>query len=394
MPSSPHTPPLLTLAYRPLFLGGTLFSIVALGWWVHFWLNPFDWQPYGGAVWWHAHEMLFGFGVAIVSGFLLTTVASWTGVKALQGWPLLALAMVWLLGRLLVAFGGGLPEGVVMAADLLYLLLASAAMAYPIIRSRRWRHLVFLPMLITMTLLNGLSHWAIITDNTALAMQSLHATIFAFIWIIAFLGGRVLPAFTANSTNYLKAPPAVWLDITSITTIILMLIIALTGFTNTPSWLLLAVAALGAVANSWRFLRWGILHSRGVPLLWSLHLSYAFIPLGFIALVLYSIGWTANLSAALHSFTVGAMGGMILAMISRITLGHTGRPLEPPRMMTLAYIAILTATVARVLLPAALPSQAHWAIAIAGILWIVAYLIYLLYYAHMLVSPNVESDPV
>lgn len=391
MPSTHHTLPLLSLAFRPLFLGGTLFSVVALGWWVYFWLNPFNWQPYGGALWWHAHEMLFGFGVAIVSGFLLTSVAAWTGVKPLHGWLLLTLVLVWLLGRLLVAFGGALPGEMVMAGDLLYPLLASAAMAYPIIRSRRWRHMAFLPILLTMTLLNGLSHWAIITGDAALAMQSLDATIFAFVWIIAFLGGRILPAFTANSTNYPKAQPLAWLDITSITTIVLLLIIAGIGFANTPSWLLLAVAILGTMANGWRFLRWGMPYSLGIPLLWSLHLSYAFIPLGFIALTLYSLGWMDNLSAALHSFTVGSMGGMILAMISRITLGHTGRPLEPPRIITLAYIAILLAAVIRVGVYAALPSHASWGIAVAGGLWVAAYSLYLLYYSRMLVSPNLDS---
>ena len=111
-------PPIMRLAFRPLFLGGTLFSILAISWWAYFWLNPFNWQPYGGPVWWHGHEMLFGFGAAIVVGFLLTAVQSWTGVPGLKGNKLGVLAGAWLLGRLLIAFGGALPGWVVASVDL------------------------------------------------------------------------------------------------------------------------------------------------------------------------------------------------------------------------------------------------------------------------------------
>jgi uncharacterized protein involved in response to NO len=387
------TLPFLSLAFRPLFLGGTLFAVVAMGWWIQFWLNPSSWQPHGGAVWWHGHEMLFGFGAAIVGGFLLTAVASWTGGAALRGRPLLVLAGAWLAGRLLLAFGGGLPEGVVIAADMLYLLLVSVAMAYPVIKARQWRNLVFLPMLLTLTLINGVSHWGIATGDTALAMHSLHAAILWFVLIIAFLGGRVIPAFTANTTGCRKARPIHWLEVVSILTIILMLIAAWVGLSSLPSWLLFTIASVGTLANGWRFLRWGIQHSRGIPLLWSLHLAYSFIPLGFVGLALYSMGLIDNLSAALHSFTVGAMGGMILAMISRITLGHTGRPLTPPHLITLAYVAVLLAAVVRVVLPASLPALTNWGIAIAGGLWMLAYAIYLFAYTSMLVSANVEDNP-
>ncbi|MCW8829730.1 MAG: NnrS family protein [Gammaproteobacteria bacterium] len=390
--SNPAPLPLLSLAFRPFFLGGTLFAVVAVSWWVYFWLNPFSWQPHGGALWWHAHEMLFGFGTAIVAGFLLTAVASWTGVAALQGGQLLILAAIWLSGRLLIAFGSGLPVGAVVAGDLFFLLLVSGAMAYPILKARQWRNLAFLPMLLVLTLLNGMSHWAVATGQTALAMQSLDATILWFVLLMAFLAGRVIPAFTANASDYRKAPPLPWLDAASIITIILMLIVAWAGFSSVPSWLLFGIASTGALANGWRFGRWGFQYSWNEPLLWSLHLAYAFIPLGFVALALHSLGLMDNLSAALHGFTVGAMGGMILAMISRVTLGHTGRPLEPPRLIPLAYIAILLAALVRIALPAWLPALTNWGIAIAGGLWVLAYAIYLLYYAPMLISANVERE--
>ena len=386
-------PPLLRLAFRPLFLGGTLFSVIAIGWWLYFWMNPSDWAPHGGPVWWHGHEMVFGFGAAIVVGFLLTAVQTWTGVIGVRGKPLAVLALSWLLGRLLLAFGAGLPVWLVAAGDIIFPLLAAIAMAYPVIKVKQWRNLMFVPMLLVLALLNMASHWGVVTEQPQLAMQSLHGTIMLFALIIAIVGGRVIAAFTANATGCERAAPVKWLEVASITSIILMLLIAFYGFARVPSTLLMLVSSIAAIANGWRFLRWGFQYSWSDPLLWSLHLAYAFIPLGFVALALYSVGLTDNLSAALHSFTVGAIGGMILAMISRVTLGHTGRPLEPHKLVSLAYVFILSAAVVRVVLPVLLPEFTHWGVGLAGVFWVGAYGIYLFFYAPMLVTTRADGNP-
>jgi len=384
--------PILRLAFRPLFLGGTLFSVVAILWWLYYWMNPSDWNPHGGPIWWHGHEMIFGFGAAIVGGFLLTAVQTWTGVIGLRGMPLAVLALSWLLGRLLLAFGAGLPTWLIALGDVIYPIMAAIAMAYPVIKVKQWSNLMFVPMLLVLALLNMTSHWGVITEQPQLAMQSLHGTIMLFALIIAIVGGRVVAAFTANATGCKRAAPIKWLETASISSIILMLMIAFYGFANVPSILLTLVASVAAIANGWRFLRWGYQHSWSDPLLWSLHLAYAFIPLGFVAMVLYSVGLMDNLSAALHSFTVGAIGGMILAMISRVTLGHTGRPLHPPKLMSLAYIFILSAAIVRVVLPAWLPELTHWGIGLAGVLWVAAYGIYLFFYAPMLVTTRADGN--
>lgn len=385
------TPPILRLAFRPLFLGGTLFSVISIGWWVFFWLNPSDWLPHGGPTWWHGHEMLFGFGAAIAVGFLLTAVQSWTGITGLRGKPLAVLALIWLLGRLLLASGSNLPDWLIAACDVSYLLFATVAMAYPVIKAKQWNNLMFVPMLFTLAVLNAASHWGVINEQPQLARQSLHGTIVLFTLIIAIVGGRVIPAFTTNTTGCEKAKPIKWLETISIISIIVLLVMAFTGFANTPPTLLFVVSGIAALANGWRFSRWGIQHSWSVPLLWSLHLAYAFIPLGFILLALHSIGLMDNTSAALHSFTVGAIGGMILAMISRVTLGHTGRPLRPHGMVTIAYIFILLAAVVRVAIPAWLPEFSYWGIGLAGGLWIIAYSIYIYFYGSMLVTARVDG---
>ncbi len=388
-------PPLFRLAFRPLFLGGTLFSILAIAWWVYFWISASTWLPYGGPVWWHGHEMLFGFGSAIVVGFLLTAVQSWTGVMGIRGKPLAVLVLMWLSGRFFLAFGFSynVPVELIAAGDVMFLLFAAIAMAYPVIKVKQWRNLMFVPILFVLSLLNASSHWAVIYNQHHIATQALHGAIILFSLIITILGGRVIPAFTANTTRCIKKPPVKYLEIISILSIILLLIIAFLGFDNVPSILLFSVSFIAALANAWRSSRWGGQYCKSEPLLWSLHIAYSFIPLGFGLLALYSMGVMANISAALHSITVGAIGGMILSMISRVTLGHTGRQLNPPRLISVAYIFIFLAAVVRVIIPAWLPELVQWSTAIAGGLWVLAFACYFYFYAPMLVTARVDGRP-
>jgi uncharacterized protein involved in response to NO len=278
-----------------------------------------------------------------------------------------------------------------MAGDLLFLILATIAMAYPVFKAKQRQNMIFVPILAILALLNGVSHWGVVTNQPEMAQLSLHGAIMVFVLIIAILGGRVIPFFTANGEGVEKKPPIKWLEIASIASIVFLVAIAFAGFNKVPNNLLLTVSSIAAIANSWRFLRWNGQHCVKIPLLWSLHLSYAFIPLGFVVLALYAAGYTASLSAALHWFTAGAMGGMILAMISRVTLGHTGRPLRPPKLMSVGYIAIIVGAILRVVSPGWFPEGSSWAIGLAGGLWILGYGIYVFYYGPMLVTARADG---
>lgn len=388
-------PPIFRLAFRPLFLGGTLFSIIAMAWWAYFWSNPSTWMPHGGPVWWHGHEMLFGFGSAIVVGFLLTAVQSWTGVLGLRGKPLALLALAWIFGRAFLAFGVtyGFSVWLIALVDISFLLLAAIAMAYPVFKVKQWNNLMFVPILLVLSLLNATGHWAVIYHHTDIATQSLHTTIILFSLIITILGGRVIPSFTANATRCAKKAALKWLEVTSILSIILLLLIAFVGFDNVPPALLLVISSVAALANGLRFSRWGFQHCASVPLLWSLHLAYIFIPIGFLLLALHSVGLIGNVSAALHSITVGAIGGMILAMISRVTLGHTGRQLTPPRLITLAYVFICLAAIVRVIIPIWFAGFTSWGITVAGILWVLGFSVYAYFYVPMLLTTRVDGRP-
>ena len=386
-------PPIFRLAFRPLFLGGTLFAALAISWWIYFWIKPGNWMPYGGPLWWHGHEMLFGFGTAIAAGFLLTAVASWTGVSGIRGKPLAVLVFSWFLARLLLAFDFGLSDWIVAMVDAFFLLFVSIAMAYPIIKVKQWQNLMFIPILLALTGFNIISHWAVLNNQYLLSLQCLHTTIMLFTLLIAVLGGRVIPAFTANTTGCTKNLPVKWIEVTSIISLLLMVVLAFIGYARMPSILLFGVSGTAGIVNFVRFSRWGIQHTQSIPLLWSLHLSYIFIPIGFVLLALHSIGLIDNVSAALHCFTIGSMGGMILAMISRISLGHTGRPLKINSLITVAYVAVLLAAVIRVITPLWLPEFYLFSIGISGGLWILGFSLYLYFYTPMLVKPRVDGQP-
>jgi len=385
--------PIFALAFRSLFLFGTIFSVLAISWWTYFWLNPSDWAPYGGHIWWHSHEMLFGFGIAIVTGFLLTAVRNWTGVPGITGKPLASLVLVWLAGRGVISFGKELPWWTILSVDVSYLLFAAIALAYPIIKVKQWRNLMFIPILLVLALLNGISHWSVASNQPETAMKVIHATIILFTLIIAIIGGRVMPMFTANGTGCKKSNPIMWLEVTSIASILTMITISLIGFNQVAPLLLFCVSVIATVANAIRFSRWGIQYTLSIPILWSLHLSYIFIPIGFTLLAFQSIGWINNLSAALHSFTVGAIGGMILAMISRVSLGHTGRALKAHKLLCIAYTLMLIATLVRIIIPIWIPSFYSLSIGIAGLLWIFAFLFFAIIYAPMLLSKRVDGRP-
>lgn len=386
-------PAVFGLAFRPLFLAGSLFSVIAITWWTYFWSAPFEWTPYGGATWWHAHEMLFGFGIAIITGFLLTAVRAWTGVPGLTGWKLISLFVLWLIGRIVISIEIGFNGWLIASIDISYLIAAAIAMAYPIVKVKQWRNIMFVPILLILATLNGVSHWAVFSNRYDITIQSFHATIILFSLIIIIIGGRVIPMFTANGAGCMKALPIKLVEALSILPMLILVGIALYGFKNANLSLLISILVVATLFNTIRFARWGIQATWQYPLLWSLHLSYLFIPIGLIALLLFATGIIDNLSAGLHCLTIGAIGGMILSMISRVSLGHTGRPLKPHAAMSIAYAAILFSASARFIFPIWLPDAYIAGIGISGFFWILGFTLFLIIYSPILISARADNKP-
>jgi uncharacterized protein involved in response to NO len=396
-----RNPALLRLAFRPFFLGGSLFSLVALTLWGGFWLTEMSWVPYGGWIWWHAHEMLFGFACAIIAGFLLTAVQSWTGQDSINGWPLAALCLLWLLPRLALLYPVESIEMVVPWLDLAFLPAVAWVMARLVCRVRQFRNLVFIPVLLLLTTSNAQMHWALIQVDGALVKQASHSAIFLIVLLMVVLGGRVIPLFTANGTATARSKPRPAVEILSIASVAALAMVQLFGFMSAlPALVVAGLFLLAGVAHLLRWLGWRPWITLKIPLLWSLHCAYLFIVLGlflcafrFAGLTLeWFNGFTHHYATILHSFTLGGMGLLILSMMSRVSLGHTGRPLVVSRWISFGFVCLCIATACRVWLPLFWPGSSHYASYLLSIVfWLLGYGLFVAFYLPILSQSRVDG---
>jgi len=382
--------PLLRLGFRPFFLSGAVFSFIAIILWLLMYKGAVNLSPFGGGYWWHIHEMIFGFGCAIIAGFLLTAVQNWTGVRGAQGNTLLVLFLLWLAGRIVVLFPDLLGNTLTTVVDLSFLPVVAYVLGKPIIAIKQYRNLFFVPLLMLFTLANLEMHFAIYYPETFTLNFAAYTGVMLVVLLMSVMAGRVAPMFTANGTQTPKVTPIPWLDkVTNGSLAMAMLSLLLqpvVGFSENLFGVLLIIAG---VFQTMRWLRWRPWITLGVPLLWSIHVSIKFIAFGLIILGFSYLITDIPSSHIWHLLTVGGMGGLILAMISRVSLGHTGRSLSPPKAMTFAYVFITLAALVRALGPWILPEKTLLFIDISGTFWLLAFGIFIVTYAPMLMSIDV-----
>lgn len=384
----PH--PLWRQAFRPFFLGGSLLSVLALGLWLSVLSGHLPgFQPHGGALWWHAHEMLFGFTSAIIAGFLLTAVQNWTGLPGLRGRGLAAVFGLWLAARLGLLLSV-LPTTLVAALDLAFLPTVALVLGRDVIRVKLWRNLIFLPLLAALTLANALMHAAVLADWPAGQRLGAHGAVLLVVAVITVLGGRVIPFFTSRGLARPDVAPIPALEWLTLGSTLLIALLALTGLTTVLPLLTAVACFAAALGHGARQLRWQPFATRGVPLLWSLHAAYATLAPGFLLLGLAQFGLLAA-STALHVFTVGAIGGLILAMMARVSLGHTGRPLTPPRALAWAFGLMSAAVLLRVAAPLLGVSSLWAGLGLSALAWLLAYGLFLRHFGPWLASPRVDG---
>lgn len=385
-------PVFLRLAFRPLFFLGAVFSCFSMAIWLLFLNGQLQLPTYTTPFLWHGHEMLFGFVTAIVVGFLLTAVQNWTGIRGLNGKPLLLLIGVWLAARISLLID--IPIPFIEWLDLLFLPLATFFLARPIIAIKQTRNLMFVPVLTLMFLANLSFHFGVFSKDHLLSQQSLQAMLWLTVLLITLLGGRVIPFFTANGTQKPRASDQLWLDMSVILSTVMVVIAQGFGVskllsTELNSALLLCAATLQTI----RFLRWKFWHTTKISLLWSLHGAYAFVPLGMAMLAASYWFDTLTYSTAQHAILAGAIGAMILSMMARVSLGHSGRPLKPKKIMSAAFVLILIAGLVRSLgVWLAVESQLLW-LSLAALGWIFAYGIFSFIYWPILSRPRVDGKP-
>lgn len=377
--------PVFSLGFRPFFLAGAAFAALAVAIWA-LWLYgrlPGA-QPVGGMLAWHRHEMPFGFAVAIIAGFLLTAVPNWTGRPGLNGWPLIGMLLVWLLARL--AWFLPAPPAVLLLAQLAFLPLLVGVLGRDLVAAGKRDNY---PILLMVTLLAGcqaMTLWGLWIDNFDLQRRGVLAALWLIGGLMSVIGGRVIPFFIQRGLNR----PAVPSSSPWPTRILLVsgLFVALTfllGLQDVPRIWLAALFGLMAVLHGWRLWRW---HDRGlwrVPLLWSLYVSYVWLVVAVLAMVLWHLGLLAQQSLATHSLAVGGVGGLILAMIARVSLGHTGRALQPSRAVVVGFGLMLLAGLSRVLL-------VQWSalgLGVSALLWCLAFGVFLSGYTGVLIKPRV-----
>jgi uncharacterized protein involved in response to NO len=368
----PEAVPFLSYGFRPFFLGAALWALAAMVLWIGV---VSDWWTFAhayGALAWHVHEFLFGYVSAVLTGFLLTSIPNWTGRLPLQGRPLLALFLLWLAGRIAMLATDRI--GIVAAAviDCTYLLVLTAVILREIMAGKNWRNLKVTILVAAMALANILFQAEVLVYGVP--NYGVRLGIAVMILLIVLVGGRVTPSFTHNwlaRQESAKLPaPLGRFDMISIaiTGGALLSWIAASDWTGTAGLLIIA-----AIGQALRLSRWAGERVWREPIVLILHLGYAFVPVGALALGL-SILWPEILTpnGALHAWTTGAIGTMTLAVMTRATLGHTGREIvaKPPTMII--YGAIVAAAVTRMAAPL-LPSIYHEALVASALGWIVAF---------------------
>ncbi|MBK1838216.1 NnrS family protein [Azospirillum sp. YIM B02556] len=387
----PTIPILFQYGFRFFFLFSGVAAVGLLGAWLGV-LVTGEWPDHAvGASAWHAHEMLFGTVVAAVAGFLLTAVPSWTGTKAVSGAPLMALAALWIAGRVAVFPWTGMPEPVAAVIDLAFLPGLGVALARPLVAAGKWRNSAFLILIALLTAGNLLIHleWLDLLDGGAEAGFALGLGI--VLMMVTVIGGRILPAFTRNGLGKAGLGVRSWPMVERpVLVLTLTLVPATMAAPDSVVTGLIALAA--AVAHTVRLAGWQGWKAWRSPILWILHVGYLWVPM---ALLLRGLHALAGLPAAAgtHALTVGAFATLILAVMSRASLGHTGRPLVVSRSTVAAYVLLTVAAVARTASPL-LPVEWVWsALQCSGYAWVAAFTLYLVAYAPVLLSPRADGRP-
>jgi len=378
---------LFALGFRPFFLAAGIYAVLMMALWLLVLrgsIAPGNLSP----LVWHGHEMLFGFAVAVIAGFLLTAAQNWTGIRTPSGAPLAALFLLWLVGRLgfLVP---GLPAGLVALVDLAFLPVLALVLAWPIMKAKQLHNTPFPIMLLALTAANALVHLDGLGWTSGTASLGLHLAAYVVVTMIVVMGGRVIPSFTDNK---LQTRARRWKIIEQLVPVATLG--ALLAALIAPDSLVTALlAALAAAVHAIRLAGWYTNKFWSVPLLWILHLGYAWIALGFALLALSAAGLGAAAGSALHAFTAGGIGVLTLGMMARVSLGHTGRMLEPVPLMTLAFVAINLAALIRVALPLVFPEAYAMGMAAAGLVWMAAFGLFAAIYAPILLRPRVDGKP-
>ncbi|HUH91765.1 MAG TPA: NnrS family protein [Casimicrobiaceae bacterium] len=377
--------PLLRLGFRPFYLLASVFAAVSVALWSAQYAGGMRAAYLAGPLW-HAHEMLFGFTMAVVAGFLFTAVRNWTGRPTPTGAMLALIVLLWVAGRVLVSTPLGWASAVVNAA---FPVAVAVGIGVPIIRAANRRNYFFIALLIALAVAVLMVHLSQLGVLDLPGWLGIQIALDVVLFVMTVMGGRVIPMFTNNAVPGVGARRLPQLERLVLgATLAVLAADAL----QASGALLLIVLVLACAAHATRLLLWMPWRTARVPLVWILHAAYAWIPLHLALRLLAEADWVP-VPLATHALTVGAIGGLTLGMMTRTARGHTGRALHADHFEIASYVLVQAAAVVRVFGPLILPAQYVATVVAAGALWSSAFALYAARYWPVLARPRVDGKP-
>ena len=386
---------LFNLGFRVFFFVAGLFAVVSVGAWLFMYTGQIELGLTDVPARWHAHEMLFGYTMAVVAGFFLTVVPNWTRAKAQKGPILMALSALWVLGRVVEWNQDILPYSAVMAGDMLFLLAFSAVVARPLLDPQHRRQFVFVPILVCLIAANALMHLDVL-GFAALGLdwgqRGVMLGVNVTVVLVALMGGRVTPSFTSSFLGHadpsIKVVQRPALDRAVMAATWGVLAIDLIW---PERWLGGSMALIASVLHLIRLSGWQSLRTFGNPILWVLHLGYLWLVIGLVLKGLADFDVIAQ-ADALHALTIGSIGTMTMAMMTRASLGHTGRSVSARPLIVVAYVLLSIAALAR-LAVTAWPEAMVELVVVSGVAWMLAFTAFFVIYAPILMRPRIDGRP-
>jgi uncharacterized protein involved in response to NO len=376
----------LALGFRPFYLLAALLAACSVPVWVAQFFGILPRAGFVAPMAWHMHEMVFGFAVAVIAGFLFTAVRNWTGLPTPTGRTLGALASLWLVGRIFMLTGPGWAAAM---ADVAFLPAIAWFLWQPLRRARN-RNQFFVAILLLLAAMNAGFHLAHADVIAPAPVVWVHAALLLVVLVVAIMGGRVIPAFTRNAIPAARMRSLPGIEAASPAVLAATLVAWTAGL---PDAIVALLAFATALVHALRLWSWNPWTTRSSPILWILHVSYAWIALGMLLLAAALAGIAGSASSAMHALGVGAVGGMIIGMITRTARGHTGRPLKAEAAEVTAYVLVQLAAAIRVFVPLLLPQAYTFALAASALLWSAAFAIYCAVYWPILTRPRIDGKP-
>lgn len=383
--------PVLALGFRPFYLAAAIFAVLALPVWIGSYLGAWAIQGEMTGLVWHTHEMIFGFAPAVMAGFLLTAVRNWTGLPTPTGNALAALLALWIAGRILIFTG---PMPVAAAVDFMFLPALGAAIAVPIWQSRNTRNFKVLAIVAALTLINGLFHLGnlgVLPGTMLTTAPVLALDVIAI--LLAVMGGRVIPAFTNNAIPGANARCDLRLDLVAIGSLILIAFLEISSaWWRIPTYVWTSILGVAALSHTVRLALWAPQRTIKQPLLFMLPVAYAWLPVALALGVLAHLGAVPR-AIPVHALTIGAMSGLMMAMMMRSALGHSGRGLSAGWAEIAAFVTLQLAALVRVFGALLVPGFYRNAVIASGALWTLAFIVFVIAYWPVLTRPRIDGRP-